>query len=76
LRDQLRVCLSNGHPEPGTETRVDVSALAEQINTLKAAHSVESAPEHTCQRRATAEEPVTSRIRRRMAAEITAGSER
>jgi hypothetical protein len=76
LRDQLKICLSNRHPEPGTEPQVDGSALAEQIKTFKAAHSVEAAPERMCQRRATTEEPVTSRIHGQMAVEFTEGSKR
>ncbi|MBV9124676.1 MAG: hypothetical protein JO112_15070, partial [Planctomycetes bacterium] len=49
---------------PGTEP-VPVPQLAEQIKALKAAHSIEATPERTRQHRASAEEPVTARIRRR-----------
>ena len=64
LRDQLKAGLASVSPEPGTEP-VPVPQLAEQIKALKAAHSIEATPERTRQHRASAEEPVTARIRRR-----------
>ena len=42
-----------------------VSELAERIKTLKAAHSIEAAPQRVRQKQSSAEEPVTARIRRR-----------
>jgi hypothetical protein len=74
LRDRLKVCLSDRQPEPGTEPRDDASALAEQINALKTAQSLEAAPERNGHHRSTAEEPVTTRIRRRMGAVLASGS--
>jgi hypothetical protein len=66
LRDQLKAGLSQATPEPGTTT---VAELAERIKALKAAHSIDAAPERTAPRRIAAEEPVTARIHRRLIAE-------
>ena len=41
----------------------------ERIKSLKAAHTIDAAPERTAPRRMAAEEPVTARIRRRTVAE-------
>jgi hypothetical protein len=65
LRDQLKAGLSGAAPEPGTEPPLAVSELAARIKALKAAHTVEAAPQRVGQRRCSAEEPVTARIRRR-----------
>ncbi len=62
LRDQLKTGLSQATPEPGTPP---VSELAERIKSLKAAHTIDAAPQRTAPRRIAAEEPVTARIRRR-----------
>jgi hypothetical protein len=62
MRDQLKAGLSQATPEPGASP---VSELAEQIKALKAAHTIDAAPERTAVRRIAAEEPVTARIRRR-----------
>ena len=62
LRDQLKAGLSQATPEPGTPP---VAELAERIKSLKAAHTIDAAPERTAPRRIAAEEPVTARIRRR-----------
>ena len=64
LRDRLRAGLSQAAPEPGTGS-VPVSELAERIKALKAAHTIDAAPERAAARRIAAEEPVTARIRRR-----------
>ncbi|MGA8614353.1 MAG: helicase, partial [Xanthobacteraceae bacterium] len=64
LRDQLKIGLSGAVPEQGGEAPT-VAELAERIKTLKAAHTIEAAPPRTGKRRASAEEPVTARIRRR-----------
>lgn len=66
LRDRLKACLSGTKAEPGMESHLSVSELAEQIKALKAAHSVETVPQRIGKRRGSAEEPVTARIRRRM----------
>jgi hypothetical protein len=65
LRDQLRAGLSGATPEPGSEALPRVSELAEQIKALKAGNTVEAAHARVGKPRSTAEEPVTSRIRRR-----------
>ena len=67
LRDQLKAGLSQATPEPGTSR--PVAELAERIKALKAAHTIDAAPERTAPRRIAAEEPVTARIRRRNAPE-------
>jgi N12 class adenine-specific DNA methylase len=65
LRDQLKAGLSGAAPEPGGEAPAAVSDLAEQIKALKCTHRIEAVPERTGKRRASAEEPVTARLRRR-----------
>ncbi len=68
LRDQLKAGLSQSAPTPGAE-QPPVAELAERIKGLKAANSIEAAPERISARTtARAEEPVTARIRRRAAA--------
>jgi N12 class adenine-specific DNA methylase len=64
LRDQLKAGLSGAPAEPGAEPPT-VSDIAEQIKSLKSEHTIEATPQRTAQRRASAEEPVTARIRRR-----------
>jgi hypothetical protein len=63
LRDQLKVGLSATaqQPEEGPTT----AEIAEQIKALKAANTIEAAPQRAGKRRTSAEEPVTARIRRR-----------
>ncbi len=68
LRDRLKACLSGTNPEPATEPQPSVSELADQIKALKAMNTIEGTPERTGKRRFTAEEPVTTRVRRRMEA--------
>jgi hypothetical protein len=63
LRDQLKAGLSQATPEPGLPS---VAELAERIKALKAAHTIDAAPERTASRCIAGEEPVTSRIRRRI----------
>jgi hypothetical protein len=65
LRDQLKVALSGTAPAGQDQQQPDASTLAEQIKALKAAHTIEATPERVSKRRASAEEPVTARIRRR-----------
>jgi N12 class adenine-specific DNA methylase len=65
LRDQLKAGLSAGGHEPGKEEGPSVSDLAEKIKTLKAAHSIDATPQRVRQKHCTAEEPITTRIRRR-----------
>ena len=56
--------MSGVAPEDGAEPP-NVAELAERIKALKAAHTIEAAPQRTGKRRVSAEEPVTARIRRR-----------
>ena len=65
MRDQLKAGLSGAAPEQGGEAPPSVAELAERIKALKAAHTIEATPQRTGKRRASAEEPVTARIRRR-----------
>jgi hypothetical protein len=65
LRDQLKARLSGAAPEPGAEPSPSTAELAERIKALKAGHTIEAAPGRTGQRRLSAEEPVTARLRRR-----------
>lgn len=66
LRDRLKASLAGMKAEPAAETPAATAAeLAERIKTLKAAHTVEAPAERTTTRRLDAEEPVTTRIRRR-----------
>jgi hypothetical protein len=72
LRDQLKIGLSttahSGQGQesmPGAEPAASVSDLAERIKALKAASTIETAPDRTANRQTSAEEPVTARIRRR-----------
>ncbi len=73
LRDRLKASLAglashtNGgdSPDPQAEPPLSTAELAERIKALKAAHTIDAAPERTTIRRLDAEEPVTARIRRR-----------
>jgi hypothetical protein len=65
LRDELKAGLSAATPEPGKEAVPSVSEVAERIKALKAAHNIEATPQRIRHKHSSAEEPVTSRIRRR-----------
>jgi len=65
LRDQLKSKLSATGHGSGEEEGPGASELAERIKALKAANSVEGAPQRVGQRQSSAAEPVTARIRRR-----------
>jgi hypothetical protein len=65
LRDQLKLDLSAAPPEQGAASPPQAAELAERIKSLKATHTIEATPQRTGTRRASAEEPVTARIRRR-----------
>jgi N12 class adenine-specific DNA methylase len=64
LRDLLKAGLSGAQPEPHAQSPATVPELADQITTLRAAHTIEAAAPRTGQRRAALEEPVMSRIQR------------
>ena len=65
LRDRLKMALSGGTAEPGSNPPMTAAELAEQIKAVRATHTVEPGAERTKPQRATVEEPVTARIRRR-----------
>lgn len=72
LRDRLKAGLAGKAPELGHGPQLGVAELAERIKVLKAAHTIDAAPERVDRRRYSAEEPVTTRIRRRMESVLTA----
>ena len=65
LRDQLKAGLSGAAQEPGKVVGLSISELAERIKSLKAANTIEATPQRDRQKRSSAEEPITARIRRR-----------
>jgi hypothetical protein len=68
LRDQLKAGLSSVAQEPGKQEGPSVSELSDQIKAIKAANTIEAAPQRIGQKQSSAEEPITARIRRRTAA--------
>jgi hypothetical protein len=64
LRDLLKVGLSGTTPNDGAGLPLAVPDLAAGIKALKAANTVEATPTRVNRHRASAEEPVTARIRR------------
>jgi hypothetical protein len=65
LRDALKAGLSGVAAEPGTEPRKSVSDLADRIKKLRVANIAEGTSDRIGKRGSSAEEPVTTRIRRR-----------
>ena len=65
LRDQLKAGLSAAPHESGNDAGPSVSKLADKIKAIKAANTIEAAPQRVRQKHSSAEEPVTARIRRR-----------
>jgi hypothetical protein len=63
LRDRLKAALSGAEQKEGEPT---IAELAERIKALRAANTVEATTERTATRRLPAEEPVRTRIRRRV----------
>jgi N12 class adenine-specific DNA methylase len=70
LRDALKASLSGMAPDVSTDPQLDAHVLAERIKTLKARHIITTAPERARQRCSSAEEPITSRIRRRQETQL------
>jgi N12 class adenine-specific DNA methylase len=70
LRDQLKAGLSTTAHETANAEGPSVSELADRIKALKAANSIEAAPQRFRYKQVTAEEPVTARIRRRTEARV------
>jgi hypothetical protein len=64
LRDQLKGGLSGAPHQEGKEGP-SVSELAARVKAIKAAHTVDATPERIRHKHSSAEEPVTTRIRRR-----------
>jgi len=76
LRNQLEAALSSTAQQVSDAPRPDVEAIAQRIKTLKAAHTLEAAPERTATRStATVEEAITTRIRQREQAEAVSQPE-
>src|SRR5262249_47425227 len=75
LRDQLKAKLSAAGQESGDERGPAASALADRIKAIKAANTIEAAPQRAQQKRSSAEEPVTARIRRRQVSETSEAGE-
>ncbi len=67
LRDQLKAELSATAHTADDGKGPSVAELADRIKALKAANTIETAPQRARQKQAAAEEPVTARIRRRHA---------
>jgi len=65
LRDQLKAALSGVGPKDSKEGGPSTSDLAGRIKAIRAAHSVEGTPVRVRQSHSSAEEPITTRIRRR-----------
>jgi hypothetical protein len=72
LRDQLKARLSAGHDE-GNGKEQTASELADRIKALKAANTIETAPQRVQRKQAAGEEPITARIRRRQEENAVAG---
>ncbi len=73
-RDQLKAALSGVPPESGAPEIPPAAEIADRIKALKSAHTIEPAPERRQTRNtATAEEPVTARIRRQIGEGPAAG---
>ncbi|HQU42786.1 MAG TPA: helicase, partial [Pirellulales bacterium] len=66
LRDQLKAGLSATHQ--ADESGPTVSELANQIKAIKAANTIDAAPQRVQRKHTSAEEPITARIRRRQEA--------
>ena len=71
LRDQLKAGLSATAHDANGEAEPNASELAEKIKALKSANTIEATPQRDRQKQSTAEEPVTTRIRRRTEANST-----
>jgi hypothetical protein len=66
LRDQLKAALSGGNSESDDDSGPNAFGLADKIKSLKAANTIEATPQRVRQKHSTAEEPVTTRIRRQV----------
>src|SRR5581483_7143508 len=75
LRDRLKVKLSAAAHQSDEERGPVASDLADRIKALKAANTIEASPQRGRQKRSSAEEPVTARIRRAQHAQTAAGEQ-
>ncbi len=73
LRDQLKAGLSATAHVQCDEPGPSIPELAERIKALKAAHTIEATPQRARPKQSSAEEPVTTRIRRRQEANTEVG---
>lgn len=73
LRDHLKAKLSASGQASVVESGPTASELAERIKALKAANTLEEAPQRTERKQTIAEEPITARIRRRQEEATLAG---
>jgi len=65
LRDQIKAGLSGAAQEPGKQEGPSVPELSERIKAIQAANTIDAAPQRDRYKPSSAEEPITSRIRRR-----------
>ncbi len=65
LRDGLKAKLSAGNQETVEGKASTAADLADRIKALKAANTIEAAPQRARRKHSAAEEPITARIRRR-----------
>jgi N12 class adenine-specific DNA methylase len=65
LRDELKCSLSGTAPVEGAKPKPSASDLAQRIEALKTANTVDAPPERISTHQTEGEEPVTARIRRR-----------
>jgi hypothetical protein len=70
LRDQLKAGLSATAHDSGAQSGPSVSELADQIKSLKSANTIEATPQRVQRKHASAEEPITARIRRRQEEQV------
>ncbi len=71
LRHQLKTGLSGTRHEPSKRDGPSIPELADRIKALKAANNIDVTPQRIRQKHSSAEEPVTTRIRRRTTAPRT-----
>jgi hypothetical protein len=72
LRDQLKAGLSATAHQMEDDKTPDTADLAARIKAIKAANTIEAAPQRVQRKQAAAEEPVTIRIRKRQPATASA----
>ena len=68
MRDQLKAGLSATAHDASNENGPTVSELADRVKALKVANTIEATPQRVQSKQASAEEPITARIRKRQEA--------